>query len=83
MHFITGTSKDAVTTGLIGGRVGNKGGVGVSINLDGITLLFVNAHLAGKPHYILSSSSIGFMDFRLQRMKTASRTAARIWRRSR
>ena len=42
-----GTSKSAVTAGLIGGRVGNKGGVGVSVNLDGTTLLFINAHLAG------------------------------------
>jgi hypothetical protein len=44
---LIGTSRSAVTAGLIGGRVGNKGGVGVSINLDGTTLLFVNAHLAG------------------------------------
>ena len=36
-----------MTTGLIGGRLGNKGGVGISINLDGTSLLFVNAHLAG------------------------------------
>jgi hypothetical protein len=32
---------------LIGGRVGNKGGVGISVNVDGTTLLFLNAHLAG------------------------------------
>lgn len=44
---LTGTSKSVVTTGLIGGRVGNKGGVGVSVNIDGTTLLFINAHLAG------------------------------------
>lgn len=31
----------------IAGRVGNKGGVGVSINISGRTILFVNAHLAG------------------------------------
>lgn len=37
-----------MTTGLIGGRVGNKGGVGVSVKLAGTTLLFINAHLAGK-----------------------------------
>lgn len=47
-QLAAGTSRSAVTTGLIGGRVGNKGGVGVSVNLDGTTLLFVNAHLAGK-----------------------------------
>lgn len=39
---------DTVPTGLIGGRLGNKGGVGVSMNLNGINLLFINAHLAGK-----------------------------------
>ncbi|KAH9848408.1 DNase I-like protein [Lenzites betulinus] len=44
--LVQGTSRSAVTTGLIGGRVGNKGGVGVSINLAGTTLLFINAHLA-------------------------------------
>ena len=35
-----------MTAGLLGGRWGNKGGVGISVNLDGTTLLFVNAHLA-------------------------------------
>ncbi|KAF6759917.1 hypothetical protein DFP72DRAFT_805883 [Ephemerocybe angulata] len=44
--LIKGTSKSAVTAGLIGGRVGNKGGVGISVNLDGTTLLFLNCHLA-------------------------------------
>ncbi|KAI9001520.1 DNase I-like protein [Trametes punicea] len=44
--LVRGVSKSAVTTGLIGGRVGNKGGVGVSMNLAGTTLLFINAHLA-------------------------------------
>jgi hypothetical protein len=43
----TGTSKSAVTAGLIGGRVGNKGGVGISLNIDGTTFLLINAHLAG------------------------------------
>ena len=46
----SGTSRSAVTAGLIGGRVGNKGGVGISVDLDGTTLLFINAHLAGEPH---------------------------------
>lgn len=45
---IPGTSKSAVTAGLIGGRVGNKGGVGISLKIDGSTFLFLNAHLAGK-----------------------------------
>ncbi|KAF8515384.1 DNase I-like protein [Hysterangium stoloniferum] len=35
-----------VPTGLIGGRLGNKGGVGVSVNFNGTSLLFMNAHLA-------------------------------------
>ncbi|KAJ8462988.1 hypothetical protein ONZ51_g10550 [Trametes cubensis] len=55
--LVRGTSKSAVTTGLIGGRVGNKGGVGVSMNLAGTTLLFINAHLAaheGRVHHRLA-----------------------------
>lgn len=40
-------SKSAVTAGLIGGRVGNKGGVGISLNIAGTTFLFLNCHLAG------------------------------------
>jgi hypothetical protein len=44
----TGVSKSAVAAGLIGGRVGNKGGVGVSLNISGTTFLFINAHLAGQ-----------------------------------
>jgi hypothetical protein len=40
-----------VAAGLIGGRLGNKGGVGISLNLDGTTLLFLNAHLAGSYPY--------------------------------
>ncbi|KAJ3556613.1 hypothetical protein NM688_g1926 [Phlebia brevispora] len=44
--LVRGISKSSVTAGLIGGRVGNKGGVGISLNLSGTTLLFLNAHLA-------------------------------------
>ncbi|KAF8962697.1 Endonuclease/exonuclease/phosphatase [Flammula alnicola] len=44
--FVRGMSKSAVTAGLIGGRVGNKGGLGISLNIDGTTFLFLNAHLA-------------------------------------
>jgi hypothetical protein len=36
-----------VTAGLIGGRVGNKGAVGISLKIQNTTMLFVNAHLAG------------------------------------
>ncbi|KAI0366340.1 hypothetical protein BV20DRAFT_972066 [Pilatotrama ljubarskyi] len=55
--LVRGTSKSAVTAGLIGGRVGNKGGVGISVNLAGTTLLFINAHLAaheGRLHHRLA-----------------------------
>lgn len=45
--LIRGTSRSVVAAGLIGGRVGNKGGVGITLNLDGTTFLFLNAHLAG------------------------------------
>ncbi|KDR76398.1 hypothetical protein GALMADRAFT_247864 [Galerina marginata CBS 339.88] len=44
--LVRGMSKSSVTAGLIGGRVGNKGGVGISLNIDGTTFLFLNAHLA-------------------------------------
>ncbi|KAJ7219954.1 inositol polyphosphate phosphatase [Mycena pura] len=44
--LVKGTSRSVVAAGLIGGRVGNKGGVGISMNLDGTTILFINAHLA-------------------------------------
>ncbi|KAI5823039.1 DNase I-like protein [Schizophyllum commune Tattone D] len=56
--FVRGCSKSAVTAGLIGGRVGNKGGVGISVNVDGTSLLFLNAHLAaheGKMHHRLAN----------------------------
>jgi hypothetical protein len=46
LDILLGLSASSVTTGIIGGRVGNKGGLGISLNLDGITLLFINAHLA-------------------------------------
>jgi hypothetical protein len=45
--LVNGHSKSAVTAGLIGGRLGNKGGVGVSLNFNGTSFLFINAHLAG------------------------------------
>jgi hypothetical protein len=38
--------KDFVTTGLAGGRVGNKGGIGISVNIADHRFLFVNTHLA-------------------------------------
>ncbi|KAJ7650437.1 inositol polyphosphate phosphatase [Roridomyces roridus] len=56
--FVRSTSRSAVTAGLIGGRVGNKGGVGISVNLEGTTFLFINAHLAaheGKVNHRLAN----------------------------
>ena len=47
-ELVHGHSKSAVTAGLIGGRLGNKGGVGISLNFNGTSFLFINAHLAGK-----------------------------------
>lgn len=44
--LVEGYSQDSVTTGLIGGRLGNKGGVAISLKLNGTTFLFLNAHLA-------------------------------------
>ena len=46
-ELVRGHSKSAVTAGLIGGRLGNKGGVGISLNFNGTSFLFINAHLAG------------------------------------
>jgi hypothetical protein len=48
----TGISKDTVATGMMRGRIGNKGAVGISLKIAGTTVLFVNAHLAGKPDYL-------------------------------
>ena len=45
--LVHGYSKSAVTTGLMGGRLGDKGGVGISVNFNGTSFLFINAHLAG------------------------------------
>ncbi|KAF9523548.1 Endonuclease/exonuclease/phosphatase [Crepidotus variabilis] len=56
--MVKGISKASVTAGLIGGRLGNKGGVGIGLNLDGTTLLFLNAHLAaheGRVHHRLAN----------------------------
>ncbi|KAH7928268.1 DNase I-like protein [Leucogyrophana mollusca] len=56
--MVNGTSKSAVTAGLIGGRVGNKGGVGISLKIEDSTFLFLNAHLAaheGKVNHRLAN----------------------------
>ncbi|GAA5877440.1 hypothetical protein JCM3774_001613 [Rhodotorula dairenensis] len=44
--LVEGVSTSRVTAGLIGGRVGNKGGVGISLHFASTRLLFVSAHLA-------------------------------------
>ncbi|THV03175.1 DNase I-like protein [Dendrothele bispora CBS 962.96] len=46
--FVKDTSKSTVATGLMGGRWGNKGGVGISANIDGSSFLFLNCHLAAQ-----------------------------------
>ncbi|SNX82617.1 uncharacterized protein MEPE_01323 [Melanopsichium pennsylvanicum] len=43
---VRGASRSHVKSGLLAGRVGNKGGVGISVKLGTTRLLFVNAHLA-------------------------------------
>ncbi|KAG0142458.1 hypothetical protein CROQUDRAFT_725114 [Cronartium quercuum f. sp. fusiforme G11] len=45
-YLTTTPSKSKVTAGLVGGRVGNKGGVGISLVFAGHSFLFVAAHLA-------------------------------------
>ncbi|KAF9039704.1 DNase I-like protein [Hymenopellis radicata] len=55
---VHGISKSVVTAGLIGGRVGNKGAVGISIKVDETSFLFLNCHLAaheGKVHHRLAN----------------------------
>ncbi|KAJ3972713.1 inositol polyphosphate phosphatase [Lentinula raphanica] len=46
--FVESTSKAFVPAGLLGGRWGNKGGVGISAKIDGSTFLFLNCHLAAQ-----------------------------------
>lgn len=43
---VRGFDKSHVKSGLLAGRVGNKGAVGVSVKLGQTRLLFVNSHLA-------------------------------------
>lgn len=46
-ELVRGASANYVKSGLLAGRMGNKGGVGISILFGKTRLLFVNAHLAG------------------------------------
>lgn len=48
--LVHGASSNMVKSGLLAGRMGNKGGVGISIHFGTLRLLFVNAHLAGMSH---------------------------------
>lgn len=48
--WVEGLDYDYVPTGVIGGRVGNKGGIGMSLKMAGHRFLFVNAHLAAHTH---------------------------------
>ncbi|KAK4050419.1 hypothetical protein OIV83_003489 [Microbotryomycetes sp. JL201] len=51
-HLVTGVSAGRVTAGLVGGRVGNKGAVAISMRFSGERLLFVSAHLAAHAHAV-------------------------------
>lgn len=51
-QLVDGTSTGRVTAGLIGGRLGNKGGVGISLSFAGSRLLFISAHLAAHAHHL-------------------------------
>ncbi|ORY90267.1 hypothetical protein BCR35DRAFT_323714 [Leucosporidium creatinivorum] len=51
-QLVDGTSTGRVTAGLIGGRIGNKGGVGISLSFAASRLLFVSAHLAAHAHHV-------------------------------
>jgi hypothetical protein len=49
-HLVEGFSQSSVAAGLMGGRLGNKGGVAISLKLNGTTFLFLGAHLAGEEY---------------------------------
>ena len=46
MDRVRGASAHAVKSGILAGRMGNKGGIGISLKLGETRLLFINAHLA-------------------------------------
>lgn len=48
--WVEGVDHDYVPAGVIGGRVGNKGGIGISLKMAGHRFLFVNSHLAAHTH---------------------------------
>lgn len=44
--LVAAVSKAKISAGLLGGRIGNKGAVGISINFAGSRIAFISAHLA-------------------------------------
>lgn len=50
--WVKGFDHDYVPAGLAGGRIGNKGGIGMSLNMAGHRFLFVNSHLAAHAHRV-------------------------------
>ncbi|KAJ9120611.1 hypothetical protein QFC22_002540 [Naganishia vaughanmartiniae] len=50
--WVKGYDHDYVPAGLAGGRIGNKGGIGMSLNMAGHRFLFVNSHLAAHAHRV-------------------------------
>lgn len=47
---VRGASTNVVKSGLLAGRMGNKGAIGISVCLGESRLLFINAHLAAHAH---------------------------------
>ena len=78
--LVHGHSKSAVTAGLIGGRLGNKGGVGISVNFNGTSFLFINAHLAGNVHSCKPDRDLK-LNLLVQHTKVAKPTVLLTWRR--
>lgn len=50
--WVKGFDHDYVPAGLAGGRIGNKGGIGMSLNMAGHRFLFINSHLAAHAHRV-------------------------------
>jgi hypothetical protein len=50
--WVKGYDHDYVPAGLAGGRIGNKGGIGMSLNMAGHRFLFINSHLAAHAHKV-------------------------------
>ena len=54
--------------------MGNKGGVGISLNIDGTTFLLINAHLAGWIFVDVSKSMLTIIIYNSSRRQGASST---------